>query len=169
MEQMESRDQSSRCPGPPGTVPDAVIEQLREDILEEVMRELKLICPGNRVTYPATSCTEIHNCNPNSSSGYSWRKSSPPELMYCAMNLTRCGSTTAWRVDKSGTHQHDKPRGDLPFTTGDHLLPTVMFTCWRSWMFLCVLLYIWCSLHRGLWTSHWIPAPLYRWLCGHEY
>ena len=35
---------SDGSPGPPGTVPDAVIEQLREDILEEVRRELKLIC-----------------------------------------------------------------------------------------------------------------------------
>ena len=41
-----------------------------------------------------TSCKEIYDWNPNSPSGYYWRDSSPPELMYCAMNLTRCGNTT---------------------------------------------------------------------------
>ena len=56
---------------PPGTVPDAVIEQLRAGILEQVRRELKLICPGGR-EYPATSCKEIHDCNPTAPSGYYW-------------------------------------------------------------------------------------------------
>ena len=42
----------------------------------------------------ASSCKETYNRNPNSTSGYYWRDSSPPELMYCAMNLTRCGNTT---------------------------------------------------------------------------
>ena len=47
-----------------------------------------------------------------------------------------------WRVDESGTHQHDKPRGDLPFSTANHSLPTVMLACWRrERMFLSVLLY----------------------------
>ena len=59
-------------PGPPGTVPDAVIEQLRAGILEQVRRELKLICPGDREMYPATSCKEIHDCNPTAPSGYYW-------------------------------------------------------------------------------------------------
>ena len=57
---------------PPGTVPDAVIEQLRAGILEQVRRELKLICPGDREMYPATSCKEIHNCDPTAPSGYYW-------------------------------------------------------------------------------------------------
>ena len=59
-------------PGPPGTVPDAVIEQLRDEILEKVRRELKLICPGDREMYPATSCKEIHDCDPTAPSGYYW-------------------------------------------------------------------------------------------------
>ena len=57
---------------PPGTVPDAVIEQLRAGILEQVRRELKLICPGDREMYPATSCKEIHDCDPTAPSGYYW-------------------------------------------------------------------------------------------------
>ena len=45
---LDGRNGSNGNPGAPGTIPDAVIEQLREHILEEMMRELKLICPGNR-------------------------------------------------------------------------------------------------------------------------
>ena len=58
-------------PGPPGTVPDAVIEQLRAGILEQVRRELKFICPGDR-EYPAISCKEIHDCDPTAPSGFYW-------------------------------------------------------------------------------------------------
>ena len=57
---------------PPGTVPDAVIEQLRAGILEQVRRELKLICPGDREMHPASSCKEIHDCDPTAPSGYYW-------------------------------------------------------------------------------------------------
>ena len=44
-------------PGLPGTVPDAVIGQLREDIIVEV---IKFICKGNSENSPATSCKEIY-------------------------------------------------------------------------------------------------------------
>ena len=37
---LDGRNESDGRPGPPGTVPDAVIEQLREEILEEVMKLL---------------------------------------------------------------------------------------------------------------------------------
>ena len=60
---------SRECP--PGTVPDAVIAQLRAGILEQVRRELTLICPGDR-EYPASSCKEIHDCDPTAPSGYYW-------------------------------------------------------------------------------------------------
>ena len=68
-------------------------------------------CP--QVLPTAASCKEIYDCNPNSPSGYYWRDSSPPELMYCAMNLTRCGSTTGgWtrvaRIDMTS------PQGTCP-------------------------------------------------------
>ena len=51
-------------------------------------------CKGMSENNPAASCKEIYDCDPNSPSGLYWRGSSPPEVMYCAMNLTRCGSTT---------------------------------------------------------------------------
>ena len=55
-------------PGPPGTVPDAVIEQLRAGILEEVRKLLP--CKGFFINNPATSCKEIHDCDPTAPSGY---------------------------------------------------------------------------------------------------
>ena len=69
---LDGRNGSDGSPGPPGTVPDAVIEQLRGEILETVRKELKLICPGDREMYPATSCKDIHDCNPIAPSGYYW-------------------------------------------------------------------------------------------------
>ena len=42
----------------------------------------------------ASSCKEIYACNPDSPSGFYWRDSSPPEMMYCGMNLTHCGDVT---------------------------------------------------------------------------
>ena len=80
---------------PPGTVPDAVIKQLREDILEEVRRELKLICPGDREMYPAISCKEIHDCDPTAPSGYYWvNTTTGPLQVYCQMETNKCGNVT---------------------------------------------------------------------------
>ena len=69
---------------PPGTVPDDVIEQLREGILEEVRRELKLICPSHREMYPTISCKEIHDSNPTAPSWYYWvNTTTGPLQVYC--------------------------------------------------------------------------------------
>ena len=95
--------------GPPGTVPDTVIEQLREDILEDVGRGL-LICPGKREMYPATSCKEIHDCDPIAPSGYYWvTTTTGPLQVYCQMQLqtNNCGGITGgWmrvaHIDMSG-------------------------------------------------------------------
>ena len=87
---------SDGSPGPPGTVPDAVVEQLRADILEEVMRQLTLTCPGDREVYPATSCREIHDCNPTAPSGYYWVSNATENAtqVFCEMNTTNCGNIT---------------------------------------------------------------------------
>ena len=92
---LDGRNGSDGRPGPPGTVPDAVIEQLREGILEEVRRELNLICPGDREMYPATSCKEIHGCDPTAQSGYYWiNTTTGPLQVYCQMETNNCGNIT---------------------------------------------------------------------------
>ena len=91
-------------PGPPGNseISNAAYQELRERLTSDILNDPRLggISTNTVNTclqiYPiaATSCKEIYNRNPNNPSGYYWRNSFPPELMYCAMNLTRCGSTT---------------------------------------------------------------------------
>ena len=89
--------------GPPGTseISYTAYQELRERLTSDILNDLRLgdistntdnACPHFLPT--AASCKEIYDCNPNSPSGYYWRNSSPPELMYCAINLTRCGNTT---------------------------------------------------------------------------
>ena len=91
-------------PGPPGTSSEMTYteyQELRKSLTSDILSDPRLgamstdtdnTCPQNLPT--ATSCKEIYDCNPSSPSGYYWRDSSPPQLMYCAMNLTRCGNTT---------------------------------------------------------------------------
>ena len=79
-------------PGSDGVVSDAVIEQLRTDILEQLRRE---ICPGDRDVYPAASCKEIHGCNPTALSGYYWVSTTTgPLQIYCQMDTNNCGNIT---------------------------------------------------------------------------
>ena len=88
--------------GPPGTseISYTAYQELREQLTSDILSDPRLggvstnseTCPTTIKT--ASSCKEIYDCNPDSPSGYYWRDSSPPELMYCAMNLTRCGNIT---------------------------------------------------------------------------
>ena len=88
--------------GPPGTseISYTAYQELREHLISDILSDPRLgdrftnseTCPTTIKT--ASSCKEIYDCNPDSPSGYYWRNSSPPELMYCAMNLTRCGDIT---------------------------------------------------------------------------
>ena len=102
----DGRDGTPGSPGPagpPGTSEISYTEyqELRERLTSDILSDPRFggmptiidsTCPQNLPT--AASCKEIYDCNPNSPSGYYWRDSSPPELMYCAMNLTHCGNTT---------------------------------------------------------------------------
>ena len=88
--------------GPPGTseITYAAYQELREQLTSDILSDPRLggvstnleTCSTTIKT--ASSCKEIYDCNPDSPSGYYWRNSSPPEMMYCAMNLTRCGKIT---------------------------------------------------------------------------
>ena len=123
--------------GPPGTseISYTAYQELRERLTSDILNDPRLgdistnmdnTCPHFLPT--AASCKEIYACNPDSPSGYYWRDSSPPELMYCAMNLTRCGNTTrGWtrvaRIDMTS------PEGTCPSP-----LETIAFprSCSRS-------------------------------------
>ena len=80
-------------PGPPSTVSDDVIELMTKNILEEVRRELNLICNGDSETYPADSCKEIYECNATAPSGTYWIRNSTGGTFqaYCLMETPNCG------------------------------------------------------------------------------
>ena len=80
--------------GPPGTVPNTVIEQVRGDILEQV-RKMFVCNAQNSEQNPATSCKEIHDCDPTSPSGYYWiNTTTGPVQVYCLMETNNCGDIT---------------------------------------------------------------------------
>ena len=109
--------------GPPGTSSEisyTEYQELRERLTNDILSDPRLgamstdtdnTCPQNLPT--AASCKEIYDCNPNSPSGYYWRDSSPPELMYCAMNLTCCGNTTG-RWTRVAHIDMTRPEGTCP-------------------------------------------------------
>ena len=90
----DGRNGSDGSPGPPGTVPDAVIEQLRADILEEVLKLLP--CKGFFINNPATSCKEIYECDSPAPSGYYWVRNATGNAtqVFCEMNTNNCGNIT---------------------------------------------------------------------------
>ena len=90
---LDGRNGSDGSPGAPGTVPDAVIEGLKQDILGEVLKRLP--CEGLFRNNPATSCKEIHDCDPNAASGYYWvNTTTGPLQVYCQMDTNNCGNIT---------------------------------------------------------------------------
>ena len=52
-------------------------------------------CVGTSVDNPATSCKEIHDCNPTAPSGYYWvNTTTGPLQVYCQMETNNCGNIT---------------------------------------------------------------------------
>ena len=87
------RDGTDGLPGPPGTLSDAVVEQWRREILEDVWK--LLLCKGTSETNPATSCEEINQCNPTASSGYYWvNTTTGVEQAFCIAGMYMHGVTS---------------------------------------------------------------------------
>ena len=92
---VDGRNGSDGSPGPPGTVSDDVIEQLKEEILDQLRGELNLTCPGDTEQYHASSCKEIHGCNQMAPSAYYWvNGGTGPVQVYCVMKTNNCGDIT---------------------------------------------------------------------------
>ena len=70
----------------------SVVEDLRQNLTELTMELVDNTCA--QVLRTASSCKEIYDCNPNSPSGFYSRNGSTSDLMYCGMDLTRCGDIT---------------------------------------------------------------------------
>ena len=99
----DGKNGSDGSPGPPGIVPDAVIEQLRVDILEQARKVAIRIASSKNNS--ATSCKEIHDCNPTAPSGYYWvNTTTGPLQVYCQMDTNNCGNITYWRMDEGSLY-----------------------------------------------------------------
>ena len=101
----DGRDGTPGVPGPagpPGTseISYTAYRELREQLIRDILNDTRLrgISTNGTGTCQTlqtfSSCKEISECIPDSPSGYYWRDTSPPEMMYCEMNTTRCGNIT---------------------------------------------------------------------------
>ena len=72
--------------------------KLTTEEFEEIIEALKdKVCiKGQYASFPAISCKEIYDCNPNTPSGYYWISGTghQPLRLHCEMNTTRCGNIT---------------------------------------------------------------------------
>ena len=72
--------------------------KLTTEEFHKIIETLKdAICiKGQYASFPAISCKEIYDCNPNTPSGYYWISGTghQPLRLYCEMNTTRCGNIT---------------------------------------------------------------------------
>ena len=69
-----------------------IVKDLQQNLTELAMVHVDNSCAT--VLRTALSCKEIYDCNPNSPSGFYSRNGSTSDLMYCGMDLTRCGNIT---------------------------------------------------------------------------
>ena len=68
------------------------------EIEQELGRFEKLFCPGYNANWLASSCKEILDCNPSSSSGYYWMATADgkPTHMFCSMSSVCGGLKGVW-------------------------------------------------------------------------
>ena len=77
----------------------SVVEDKLETLLLPIMNKLmSLHQPGMTASHPATSCSEIFNFNPRTSSGYYWLEASNGSAirLYCSMTLSCKGVGGGW-------------------------------------------------------------------------
>ena len=81
--------------GPQGEQGDTVLTTEEFNRVIETVKDM-LCIKGQYASFPATSCKEIYNCNPNTPSGYYWISGTghQPLRLYCEMSTTRCGNIT---------------------------------------------------------------------------
>ena len=96
-----------------------VIEKLEEisDNLDAITKKLvNLHQPGRTASHPATSCQEIYDFNPNTTSGYYWLEASDDSSVrvFCDMTLTCKGVGGGWmkvaKLDMTNS-SHQCPSG----------------------------------------------------------
>ena len=110
----DGRDGRDGLPAPPGTLSYADGQQLKEEILETIRREMgmlqccnstqpttvtEILCNGTSASKPGISCKAIHECNPTVPSGHYWIRTSTGGAVqvYCDMEIESCGNVTGWR------------------------------------------------------------------------
>ena len=79
------------------TVPD--FETQLDQLANEIEQDLKkILCPGYNANRLASSCKEILDCNPSSSSGYYWMATADgkPTHMFCSMSSVCGGLEGVW-------------------------------------------------------------------------
>ena len=83
--------------GPQGEPGDTVLTTEEFNRVIETLKDAICI-KGQYASFPATSCKDIYDCNPNTPSGYYWvllmSTNGQPQRLYCEMNTTRCGDIT---------------------------------------------------------------------------
>ena len=81
-------------------------------IEQKLGRFEKLLCPGYNANWLASSCKEILDCNPSSSSGYYWMASADgkPTHMFCSMDSVCGGLEGVWmRIAKLDMRNNSSP------------------------------------------------------------
>ena len=80
------------------TIATQMLIDTQHKIEQELGRFEKLFCPGYNANRLASSCKEILDCNPSSSSGYYWMASADgkPTHMFCSMDSVCGGLDGVW-------------------------------------------------------------------------
>lgn len=140
-------------PAPAGALTYADGQQLKEEILETIRREMSILqccnstqpttdaetrCNGTSESEPGNSCNAIYECDPTFPSGHYWIRNSTGGAVqvYCDMEIENCGNITGWRrvVKINMTNGNDTCPQELTYTVVNSTrmctrVPTVYDRC----------------------------------------